>query len=141
MDWWVWLIIAIVAVVVLGLIAGAINRFFIRRYGVSLFVGGFFALIAAACIAGGVFLVKDGSGVGWALVGVGAVILLVLMIIDFKKCGVVTGLFALVLQIVFCVPGILLILDLLFNHGRSTIASRNKASRAYNEYISNNREE
>ena len=41
MDWWVWLIIAIVAVVVLGLIAGAINRFFIRRYGVSLFVGGF----------------------------------------------------------------------------------------------------
>lgn len=141
MDWWVWLIIAIVAVVVLGLIAGAINRFFIRRYGVSLFVGGFFALIAAACIAGGVFLVKDGSGVGWALVGVGAVILLILMIIDFKKCGVVTGLFALVLQIVFCVPGILLILDLLFNHGRSTIASRNKTSRAYNEYISNNREE
>lgn len=109
MDWWVWLIIAIVAVVVLGLIAGAINRFFIRRYGVSLFVGGFFALIAAACIAGGVFLVKDGSGVGWALVALGAVILLVLMIIDFKKCGVVTGLFALVLQIVFCVPGILLI--------------------------------
>lgn len=141
MDWWVWLIIAIVAVVVLGLIAGAINRFFIRRYGVSLFVGGFFALIAAACIAGGVFLVKDGSGVGWALVALGAVILLVLMIIDFKKCGVVTGLFALVLQIVFCVPGILLILDLLFNHGRSTIASRNKTSRAYNEYISNNREE
>ena len=141
MDWWVWLIIAIVAVVVLGLIAGAINRFFIRRYGVSLFVGGFFALIAAACIAGGVFLVKDGSGVGWALVALGAVILLILMIIDFKKCGVVTGLFALVLQIVFCVPGILLILDLLFNHGRSTIASRNKTSRAYNEYISNNREE
>ena len=141
MDWWVWLIIAIVAVVVLGLIAGAINRFFIRRYGVSLFVGGFFALIAAACIAGGVFLVRDGSGVGWALVGVGAVILLILMIIDFKKCGVVTGLFALILQIVFCVPGILLILDLLFNHGRSTIASRNKTSRAYNEYISNNREE
>ena len=141
MDWWVWLIIAIVAVVVLGLIAGAINRFFIRRYGVSLFVGGFFALIAAACIAGGVFLVKDGSGVGWALVALGAVILLVLMIIDFKKCGVVTGLFALVLQIVFCVPGILLILDLLFNHGRSTLASRNKASRAYNEYISNKREE
>lgn len=141
MDWWVWLIIAIVAFVVLGLIAGAINRFFIRRYGVSLFVGGFFALIAAACIAGGVFLVKDGSGVGWALVALGAVILLVLMIIDFKKCGVVTGLFALVLQIVFCVPGILLILDLLFNHGRSTLASRNKASRAYNEYISNNREE
>ena len=141
MDWWVWLIIAIVAVVVLGLIAGAINRFFIRRYGVSLFVGGFFALIAAACIAGGVFLVKDGSGVGWALVGVGAVILLVLMIIDFKKCGVVTGLFALILQIVFCVPGILLIFDLLFNHGRSTLASRNKASRAYNEHISNNREE
>lgn len=141
MDWWVWLIIAIVAVVVLGLIAGAINRFFIRRYGVSLFVGGFFALIAAACIAGGVFLVKDGSGVGWALVGVGAVILLILMIIDFKKCGVVTGLFALILQIVFCVPGILLILDLLFNHGRSTLASRNKTSRAYNEYISNNREE
>lgn len=141
MDWWVWLIIAIVAVVVLGLIAGAINRFFIRRYGVSLFVGGFFALIAAACIAGGVFLVKDGSGVGWALVGVGAVILLILMIIDFKKCGVVTGLFALILQIVFCVPGILLIFDLLFNHGRSTIASRNKTSRAYNEYISNRREE
>ena len=135
MDWWVWLIIAIVAVVVLGLIAGAINRFFIRRYGVSLFVGGFFALIAAACIAGGVFLVRDGSGVGWALVGVGAVILLILMIIDLKKCGVVTGLFALILQIVFCVPGILL------NHGRSTIASRNKTSRAYNEYISNNREE
>lgn len=141
MDWWVWLIIAIVAVVVLGLIAGAINRFFIRRYGVSLFVGGFFALIAAACITGGVFLVRDGSGVGWALVALGAVILLVLMIIDFKKCGVVTGLFALVLQIVFCVPGILLILDLLFNHGRSTLASRNKTSRAYNEYISNNREE
>ena len=141
MDWWVWLIIAIVAVVVLGLIAGAINRFFIRRYGVSLFVGGFFALIAAACIAGGVFLVKDGSGVGWALVALGAVILLILMIIDFKKCGVVTGLFALILQIVFCVPGILLIFDLLFNHGRSTLASRNKASRAYNEYISNNHEE
>lgn len=141
MDWWVWLIIAIVAVVVLGLIAGAINRFFIRRYGVSLFVGGFFALIAAACIAGGVFLVKDGSGVGWALVGVGAVILLILMIIDFKKCGVVTGLFALILQIVFCVPGILLVFDLLFNHGRSTLASRVKDSRAYNEYNANKRVE
>ncbi len=139
MEWWVYAIIAVVAFIIFMIIATAINRAFLRKYGISIFVGGFFALLAAGGIVGGVFIVKSGSGIGWALLGVGAVILLILLIVDFKKCGFAVGIFAFLLQAVFCAPSILLLVDLLFNGGRSTFRSRLKSERARNEYITRNR--
>lgn len=141
MPWWVYVIIALVALVILIVIANKINRAFLRRYGVSLFVGGFFSLIAAGCIAGGIFLVAGESAIGWGLVGLGAVILLIVAVFDFKRCGFGAGLLALLLQIVFCAPSILIVVDLLFNHGRSTFGSRVKASRAHTEYLASRRRE
>ena len=141
MPWWVYVIIAIVALIVLIVIANKVNRAFLRRYGVSLFVGGFFTLLAAGCIAGGIFLVTDGSGIGWGLVGLGAIILLIVAIFDFKRCGFGAGLLAILLQIIFCAPSILLVVDLIFNHGRSTFGSRVKSSRAHNEYMAKRRYE
>ncbi len=141
MPWWVYVIIAIVALIVLIVIANKVNRAFLRRYGVSLFVGGFFTLLAAGCIAGGIFLVADGSGIGWGLVGLGAIILLIVAIFDFKRCGFGAGLLAILLQIIFCAPSILLVVDLIFNHGRSTFGSRVRSSRAHNEYMAKRRYE
>lgn len=141
MPWWVYVIIALVALVILIVIANKINRAFLRRYGVSLFVGGFFALLAAGCIAGGIFLVAGESAIGWGLVGLGAVILLIVAVFDFKRCGFGAGLLAILLQIIFCAPSILLVVDLIFNRGRSTFGSRVKASRAHTEYLAGRRRE
>lgn len=141
MPWWVYVIIAVVALVILMIIVGKINRSFLRAYGVSLLAGGFFCLLGAGGIAGGIYLVMNGSGIGWGLAGLGAVILLIVAVFDFKRCGFGAGLLALLLQIVFCAPSILIVVDLLFNHGRSTFGSRVKASRAHTEYLASRRRE
>lgn len=141
MPWWVYVIIAVVALIILIVVANKINRAFLRRYGVSLFVGGFFCLLGAGGIAGGIFLVASGSGIGWGLVGLGAVILLIVAVFDFKRCGFGAGLLALLLQVIFCAASILLVVDLIFNRGRSTFSSRSKASRAHTEYLAGRRRE
>lgn len=137
MPWWVYAIIAVVAIIVLWIVAVKVNRHFLRNYGVSLFVGGFFTLVALGLIAGGILLAREDNGIGWALLAAGAVILLIVLIVDFKKCGFGAGLLALLLQIVFAAPSILMFVDLVFNHGRSTFGARLKSSRAHNEYLAN----
>lgn len=138
-DWLKYLIIAIVAVIVFWIISAFVNRAFIRRYGFSLYPGGTFMVIAAALIAGGLFLSAT-SGVGWVLAAIGAVIVLIILIYDFKKAGFGGGLLALILQIIFCVPALLLLVDLLFNHGRTYLGVSRKNDRAMRDYRDNGRE-
>ena len=120
MEWWVWAIIALIVVAVLSAVAFSVNRAFRRRYGVSLFGGGFLLLIGIACLIGGVLLVKGGTTIGFALFIGTAVTFIFTLIYDFKKCGG-AGILAFLLQLLFCVPSLLIIFDVLFNRGRSTI--------------------
>ena len=132
-DWLKYLIIAIVAVIVFWIVSAFVNRAFIRKYGFSLYPGGFFMAIAAGLIAGGLFLTAS-SGVGWVLAAAGAVILLIILIYDFKKAGFGGGLLALILQIIFCAPALLLVFDLLFNHGRTFLGVSRRNDRAMRDY-------
>ena len=118
-SWAKYLIIALVAVIVLSIIFSLINRKFKRTYGINLFVGGFFLLLAVGAIAGGVLLGLKVSKFGYALILVGLIIAIIVFVQDVKKCGGV-GVVAWLCQLVFCVPTIFLIFDLVFNKGRST---------------------
>lgn len=120
MQWWVWLIIVVVVVAVLAAVAFSVNRAFRRRYGVSLFGGGFLLLIGVASVAGGIVLGKNGMPIGYALLIVTAITFLFTLIYDFKKCGG-AGIVAFLLQLVFCIPSLLIIFDVLFNRGRATL--------------------
>ena len=138
-DWLKYLIIAIVAVIVFWIVSAFVNRAFIRKYGFSLYPGGFFMAIAAALIAGGIVLTKT-SAVGWALAAAGAVIVVIILVYDFKKAGAGGGFLALILQIIFCAPSILMLIDLLFNRGRTFLGVSRKNDRAMREYHNRYRE-
>lgn len=137
MKWYYWLIIGVVALIVLAIIMSAINRSFRRKYGMSLFGGGFLMLLAVGLCVGGYFLAKS-TKIGYALFAAAAIILLIVLIYDFKKCGFGAGLGALILQIIFCAPSIFVVFDIMFNKGRSVNsaavrnASRDKRARERN---------
>ncbi len=134
MDWWVYLIIAIVAFAILAIIFTSINKKFIRKYGFSLYGGGILLLIAVGSIVGGYFCIDRGGFIPYILFAVGAIALLITLIYDFKKCGFGGGILALFLQILFCAPSILVVFDLLFNRGRSTLNSSYGYKRDYRAY-------
>lgn len=132
-DWLKYLIIGIVAVIVFWIVSAFVNRAFIRKYGFSLYPGGFFMAIAAALIAGGLVLTAT-SAIGWVLAAAGAVIVVIILVYDFKKAGAGGGLLALILQIIFCAPAILMVFDLLFNHGRTFLGVSRRNDRAMRDY-------
>lgn len=132
MSWWKWMIIGIVAFIVLGIIFSAINKKFIRNYGISLYGGAMLTLISFGLLAIGIFVLKCNLP-GIVCIGLCAVLLIFVLIYDVKKCGG-AGLGAFVLQIIFCVAGLLVFIDLLFNRGRSSYRTVLKNERNKNDY-------
>ena len=114
----IYVIAGIVGVIVFSVILHFINREFRIRYRLNLIGGGLLMLIAIGAAVGGVLIVtKAGSKIGYALFALTAICVLITIIYDFKKCGGV-GFLALICQILFCVPALILILELFTNtHG------------------------
>lgn len=134
MKWYVWLIIALVAVIVLSIIFSLINRKYKRTYGINLFVGGFFLLLAVGAAVGGILIGLKINKFGFALLIVSFLISLLVFIQDVKRCGFGAGLGAWFCQLVFCVPTVFLIFDLVFNKGRGVSSSTRYSDRDMRYY-------
>ncbi len=129
-EWLKYLLIALGAVVVLAIILHFVNRAFRNKYGFGLYGGALLMLLAVAGIGGGVFLAVGGTTLwGVVLIVIGIIPLIITLVWDFKKCGG-AGIWAFLLQILFCVPTLFVIFDIIFNKGNSTI---NNPS-VYNSY-------
>lgn len=124
MDDWLKIVLIVAAVaVVLAVALHFINRSFREKYGFGLYGGALLMLVFAAGVVGGIFLIKDDRAtLGFAAIVVGAIALLITLVYDIKKCGA-AGFLALLLQIVFCLPALFVVFDLVFNRGRNTIAA------------------
>lgn len=130
-KWAIWLIVGIAAFIVLGLILRKINRSFSLKYGFSIYGGAFLMLLAIGGAVGGAFMVKNDIKIGYALFALTVILLLITLIYDFKKCGLGGGILALFLQIVFCLPSLFIVFDLLFNRGRTTLHTSVNNDRYY----------
>lgn len=129
-EWLKYLLIALGAVVVLAIILHFVNRAFRNKYGFGLYGGALLMLLAVAGIGGGAFLAVGGTTLwGVVLIVIGIIPLIITLVWDFKKCGG-AGIWAFLLQILFCVPALFVIFDIIFNKGNSTI---NNPS-VYNSY-------
>lgn len=130
-DWLKYLLIALGAAIVLAIVFHFVNKAFRNKYGFGLYGGALLMLLAAAGIGGGAYLATSGNNTLWGvvLIAVGIIPLVITLVWDFKKCGG-AGIWAFLLQIVFCVPALFVIFDIIFNKGNSTI---NNPS-VYNSY-------
>lgn len=133
MQWWQWVLIGIAAFIVLGIIFSVINRKFVRNYGFSLYGGALLTVLAFGLLALGIFVFKA-KGLGFVFMGACALILLVMLIYDIKKCGGGVGAAAFFLQIIFCAAGVFVIFDLMLNKGRSTYRSAMRNERNKRHY-------
>jgi len=128
---WVYIVIGIVAFIVLVTVFYFINRSFRRKYGFGLYGGGILMLVAAGGIVGGAILLK-GSEVNkilcFALIGVGVLAFIITLIYDIRKCGGAAFL-AILLQILFCVPSLILIFDIFLNKGRNSVGNAGDVGR------------
>ncbi len=126
MDWWMYLIIGIVVFIALAVFFNLVNRKFVRKHGFSLYGGGVLLLISALSIGFGVATIIEETGALWyVLIGIGVVLTLLTLVFDIKRCGALAGIGAFILQILFAVPSILIIFDLIFNRGRNVFSARN----------------
>ncbi len=133
MEWWMYLIIGIVVFAVLALFFTLVNRKFIRKYGFSLYGGGIALLIGAVSIAFGVLTIIEETGaLSYVLIGIGALMIVLTLVLDFRKCGALGGIGAFLLQLLFCVPSILVLFDLIFNKGRNTFSAGNSVAYSKN---------
>lgn len=120
-DWLKIVLIALGVAIVLSVVFHFVNRAFRNKYGFGLYGGALLMLLAAAGIGGGGYLVATGTTLwGVVLIAVGIIPLVITLVWDFKKCGG-AGIWAFLLQIVFCVPALFVIFDIIFNKGNSTI--------------------
>lgn len=119
-PWLKWVIGIVVAIIVLFTILIFANRAFRHKYGFSLYGGGFLMLLGVAACVGGVLMIMAEMKLGYALFIITAITVIVTLVYDFKKCGG-AGILAFILQILFCLPCVLVIFDVLFNRGRSTL--------------------
>lgn len=111
-----WVIIVIVAVIVFAIIMHFVNRAFRIRYDLNLLGGGLLMILSAGAGVGGYFLVKDGNNFGFALFAVAAILIILTLIYDCKKCGAM-GVVALICQILFSVGSLLILIEFFTNHG------------------------
>ena len=123
MKWYYWLFIAIAAIIVLAIILHLINRHYKRNYGMSLYGGGFFLLIAVGLAVLGGVLISKGKIFGAAFFVLTLVIFIWVYVYDAKRIGAGKAVGAWICQLLFCAPTLILIFDLLFNHGRSTAST------------------
>lgn len=104
MSWWKIAVLAILGVIILGIIMLAVNRKYKRKYNYSLYKGGIVVLLCASLGVFGYVLIKTNSIFGIGLISLAAVILLIVALINIKRCGVFAGIGGLLLQIICCVP-------------------------------------
>lgn len=114
-DVWKWIIIGIVALIVISIIMHFVNRSFRIRYNLNLFWGGLLMLITIGCVVGGYFLVQNENKIGYALFALAAILVILTLVYDCKKCGGV-GVLAFFCQLIFSVGSLLLLLEF-FNKG------------------------
>jgi len=95
-----YVIIAIVAIIVLTIIMHFINRAYRIKYGYNLFGGGIVMLLIIGCGVGAYFLGSSNKTLALGLGAVGGILLLILFIVNIKRCGFGAGILALFLQIV-----------------------------------------
>ncbi len=136
-----WLIvaaIALVAVIVIGIIMIRINRYYRINFNLNLIWGCAVMCLAVAAVAVGVvFLINgtlDSNAVCYGMIAVGIVLIIIRLIINIKKCGGSKGFLAFLVQLLFCVPGLIALFD------RFKINSTNVAQRSYEDrYVANER--
>ncbi len=105
----------IVGVIVLSVIMHYINRSYRIKYNYNLFGGGFFMLLAEGGIAVGILAMNgtlEGNLFLYGGFGLAALLILIIAICNFKRCGFGAGLGALFLQIIFSVPCLFLLVEL-----------------------------
>lgn len=127
-TWLKWVIGVLVAFIVLSIALYYTNRAFRKKYNISLFGGGLLLLFGVAGLVGGIFLAIGGVTYGYALFIITVITFVITLVYDIKKCGAV-GILAFVLQLLFCLPSLLVVFDILFNHGRSTMQASIDESR------------
>lgn len=115
-----YIIIGIVAFIVLGIILHFINKSYYMKYGYNLYGGGIAMLLVIACAAGAFLLSKTSVSIAMILGGAGVVILIILIVVNTKRFGFGAGIGALILQIIFSVPSLLLIIELISGKGYSS---------------------
>ena len=114
---WQWVVIALVGIIVFSIIMHYINRSFRIRYDLNLFWGGLLMLIVIACAVLGYFASKEGRTIGYGLLAVAAVIVIITLIYDCKKCGAM-GIVAIICQILFSAGSLFILIE--FFQGRKT---------------------
>lgn len=118
MSTWAYIIIGIVALIVLCIIVHFVYRHYRIKYGLNLYAGGFGMLIAVACVAGFVLLMKS-TPFAYALLIVGIAFFLWVAVISFKHCGA-AGIIAILLEILFCLPCLLMAWDVVSRKGNTS---------------------
>ncbi len=114
-----YIIIGIVAVIVLSIIMHFVNRAFRIKYNYNLFGGGIIMLLVIGCGVGAYLLMSSNKTLALGAIAIGAVLFIILFIVNVKKCGFGAGFGAIFLQIIFSVPSLLLIIELFNNKGYS----------------------
>lgn len=137
-TWLIFAAIALVAIIVIGVIMIRINRHYRINYNLNLIWGCAVMCLAVAAVAVGVILLInntiDSAAVCYGLIAVGVVLMIIRLIINIKKCGGGKGFLAFLIQLVFCIPGLIAVFD------RTNIKSSNIAHRSYEDrYVANER--
>lgn len=105
-DWWVYLVISLVAVIVVGVVFQLINRRFRVKHDFKLIGGGVLVLVALACIAAGVALIVIDADISTnicvAIIAVGLILYAITIIYNIKRIGS-AGITAIIIQTIFCV--------------------------------------
>lgn len=106
MDWWKIVLFAIIGIIALCVIMHYVNRHYKIKYRYSLYPGGFFVLLSIAAIIFGYFAEPSLKSLGTGLMVGGGIIILLIVIINIKKCGIAAGIFALIAQLIFGVVSV-----------------------------------
>lgn len=112
---------AIVGVIVLSVIMHFINREFRIRYDLNLFGGGLLMILAIGGIVVGFLSLSgkiDSKALGFAGFGLAALLIIITLVYDCKKCGGM-GFVAFLCQLIFAPGALLLVFSFFSSKGSS----------------------
>lgn len=137
-SWLIYIAIALVAVIVIGIIMVRINRYYRINFNLNLIWGCAVMCVAVIAVAVGIiFLINntvDSTALCYGLIAVGIVLMVIRLIINIKKCGGGKGFLAFLVQLIFCVPGLIAVFD------RANLKSSHTSERLYEDrYVANER--
>ncbi len=117
----IWVIVGIVGAIVLSIIMHFINREFRIRYDLNLFGGGLLMILAIGGIVLG-FLALNGKlaskAIGFVGFGVAALLIIITLVYNCKKCGG-AGFLAFLCQLIFAPGALLLVFSFFSSKGRT----------------------